>query len=64
MHGGASPQGGASRGAITSRQPPSWSPERESVYPFRHWVQDLLAGSVSATDMDSARQCAAVIPNL
>eukprot|EP00959_Pyramimonas_sp_CCMP1952_P404926 8486499-Pyramimonas_sp.AAC.1 len=30
MPGGAGPQGGGGRGGITSRQPPSWSPERET----------------------------------
>ena len=28
------------------RNPPSWSPDVQSVYPFRHWTHDLLAWSV------------------
>ena len=61
--GGAGPAGG--RGGFgNNRQPPGWSPERESTFPFRHWGQDLRAWSILATDMDSAQQCAAIILQL
>ena len=60
---GQGPPGG--RGGFgNNRQPPPWSPERETTYPFRHWVQYLLAWSILATDMDSAQQCAAIILQL
>ena len=59
---GGNPQQGGRGGASGGRvPPPAWSPERETTYPFRHWVQDLLAWSILATDMDSAQQCAAII---
>ena len=48
-------------GARGGRQPPpAWSPDRESTYPFRYWVQDLLAWSILATEMDSAQQAASI----
>eukprot|EP00959_Pyramimonas_sp_CCMP1952_P384980 8068534-Pyramimonas_sp.AAC.1 len=45
MPGGVGPPGVGGRGAIASRQPPSWSPEREPMYTFRQWAQDLIAWS-------------------
>ena len=57
--------GGDDRPRGGSRQPPpGWSPDREATYPFRHWVQDLLAWSILATEMDPAQQCAAIILQL
>ena len=60
---GGSGSGGGS-GSRGRQQPPAWRPENETTYPFRHWVQDLLAWSILATDMDSAQQCAAIILQL
>ena len=47
-----------------SRNPPPWTPERESTYPFQTWVQDVLSWSILATDMDAAQQTAAIILQL
>ena len=44
--------------------PPAWGPERESRYPFRHWIQDLLVWGILAVDMDPGQQAAAVINRL
>ena len=56
--------GGGGGHAGRGRTPPAWSPEREATYPFRHWMQDLLAWSVLSTDMDPAQQAAAIVLQL
>ena len=61
--GGGAGQAG-NRGFGGSRRPPAWSPKREAIHPSRHWVQDLLAWSILATDMDSSQQRAAIILQL
>ncbi|CAE8605145.1 unnamed protein product [Polarella glacialis] len=45
------------------RTPPSWGPELEARYPFRHWSRDVLVWTI-LTDMDAARKAAAVILQL
>ncbi|CAE8619736.1 unnamed protein product [Polarella glacialis] len=45
------------------RTPPSWGPEMEARYPFRHWSRDVLVWTI-LTDMDPARKAAAVILQL
>ena len=62
--GGAAGSGNAGGGGGRNRQPPSWSPEKESQYPFRHWMQDLLTWSILATDLDASQQAAAIIMQL
>jgi len=60
-HGGN--QGGRP-GRRTHRDPPGWSPERESHYSFRNYNQDLLCWCILASDMDSAQQTAAIVQQL
>jgi len=43
----------------SARIPPSWCPENERRYSFRRWRQDVALWA-AATDMDVARQGAAV----
>ena len=51
-------------GGSGMRNPPSWGPEMESRYPFRHWSRDVMVWSVLNSDLDSRRKCAAVILQL
>ena len=51
--------GNTSNGGL-QRMPPSWNPDRESTYPFRSWMQDLLAWSIMNNNMDQAQQAAAI----
>ena len=39
----------------TGRIPPSWCPERDRAYPFRHYVSDMLLWN-EATDLDIGRR--------
>ena len=48
----------------STRQPPAWSPEIESRYPFRHWARDIMVWSILNSDLDPRRKCAAVILQL
>ena len=41
------------------RNPPSWGPEVQHAYSFRHWLLDLMAWSVF-TDIQEARKGPAV----
>ena len=34
----------------TTRNPPSWAPEIEGSYPFRHWLQDAVIWCVSTPE--------------
>ena len=45
------------------RVPPSWGPEQEERYSFRHWSRDILVWSI-LTDLDQRRKAAAVILQL
>ena len=60
------PGGPAANRARLARvpDPPAWGPERESRYPFRHWIQDLLVWGILAVDMDPGQQTAAIIHRL
>ena len=60
----AQPGGGHGHRPALRRDPPAWSPERESSYPFRFWTQDLLAWAILATDIGPAQQTAATILQL
>ena len=42
------------------RDPPSWSPELESRYPFRDWVRDVYLWT-QATTLGSEQQMVAAI---
>ena len=42
-------------GRGSTRNPPSWAPEIESQYPFRHWVTDVVTWCMS-TDVDETRK--------
>ena len=54
--------GGSRRGGRSD--PPPWNPDNEATYPFRHWMQDLLAWTIVASDLDASQQCAAIILQL
>ena len=41
------------------RSPPSWSPEVQNAYPFRHWAHDVMSWSVY-TDLPDDRKGPAV----
>ena len=57
------PQGHDAIGSGNLRQPPAWSPQMESTYPFRHYSRDLLLWSL-ATDLQPHQQASAVILRL
>ena len=42
-------------GRGSTRNPPSWAPEIEQQYPFRHWITDVITWCMS-TDMDEQRK--------
>ena len=60
------PAGGGGHGErrASNRDPPYWSPDMESRYPFRYWMQDLLAWSMLASDMEPHQQAAAILLRL
>ena len=55
---------GGGRGGGSRRDPPYWAPERESSYPYRHYMQDLIAWSILNTDLDPSQQTAAIVLQL
>ena len=59
--GGGGAHGGGGGRAVTL--PPRWGPSMERSYSFLDWTQDLLTWSI-LSDMDPARQCAAIITQL
>ena len=42
-------------GRGSTRNPPTWAPEIEAQYPFRHWVTDVVTWCMS-TDVDEQRK--------
>ena len=42
-------------GAMNSKVPPSWSPEKDKVYPLRTWIADIRLWSVG-TDVEVLKQ--------
>ena len=58
------PGGGRGGGGGGRRDPPSYDPREEATYPFRYWMQDLLAWTILATDLDAPQQSAAIILQL
>lgn len=50
-------------GIASAKVPPSWSPERDKIYPLRTWVQDTRLWSVG-TDVDPNRQGPVVAPRI
>ena len=45
----------ANLGIASAKIPPSWSPERDKIYPLRTWIQDTRLWSVG-TDVEEAKQ--------
>ena len=45
----------ANLGIASAKIPPSWSPERDKVYPLRTWVQDVRLWAVG-TDVEDVKQ--------
>ena len=46
------------------RTPPAFDPAQTDQYPFRYWMQDIMAWMLLATDLEPAQQCAAIILEL
>ena len=52
------------QGNATIRDPPSWSPEMESRYPFRDWVRDAYLWIQASTLTSEQQMVAAIILRL
>ena len=48
----------------TIRDPPTWSPEMESRYPFRDWVRDVFLWTQATTLTSEQQMVAAIILRL
>eukprot|EP00974_Lingulodinium_polyedra_P126246 11197582-Lingulodinium_polyedra.AAC.1 len=44
----------------TTKQPPSWGPNMESSYYFRHWTRDIALWRLS-TDIAEAKRTPAIV---
>eukprot|EP00974_Lingulodinium_polyedra_P074729 7241125-Lingulodinium_polyedra.AAC.1 len=57
------PGGYGGDSVATTNQPPSWGPNMESSYSFRHWARDIALWCL-CTDIAEAKQAPAIVLQL